>query len=132
MYRRIMDYFARDSRTKKPSYPHYLTQKITAKNDSFQCYYNDSCIESEKIVLLPGTEQFDDIFVLANSQIYRNDLDKNVNYFNQRFITAPIRRIDLASISSKNLSGFHPLCKNLASAHIYGSKEKPSTWYFEI
>jgi hypothetical protein len=132
MYSRIMDYFARDSRTNKPSYPHYFTEKITAKCDSFQCHYNDSCIECEQIKLLPGTEQFDEIFVLANSQIYRNDLDKNINYFNQRFICAPVKRIDLASISSKNLSGFHPHCKNLASAHYYGCKEKPSTWYFEI
>lgn len=132
MYFRIFDYFARDTRTNKPSYPHYFTDKITAKPDSFQCHYNESSIEAEKIKLLPGTEQFDEIFVLANSQIYRNDFDKNVNYFNQRFVRAPVKQIDLSSISSKNLTGFHPLCKNLVSAHIYGSKDKPSRWYFEI
>jgi hypothetical protein len=132
MYLRIMDYFARDSRTNKPSYPHYLTDKISAKPDSFLCQYNDSHIASEKIILLPGIAQFDDIFVLANSQIYRNDIDKNVNYFNQRFVCAPVKQIDLSCISLKNLTGFHPLCKNLVAAQIYGSKEKPSRWYFEI
>ena len=132
MFSRIMNYFARDTRTKKPSYPHYFTNNITANRDSFQCYYNDSIIESEKINLLPGTEQFDEMFVLANSQIYRNEIDKNVNFFNQRFICAPVKHIDISSISSKNLMGFHPLCKNLVSAHFYGSKEKPSTWYIEI
>jgi hypothetical protein len=132
MFSRVMNYFARDSRTKKPSYPHYFTDTISAKPDSFRCYYNNSCLESEKIELYPTTEQFDEIFVQANSQIYRNDLDKNVNYFNSRFICAPVKQINLSSISSKNLTGFHPLCKNLVAAHFYGSKEKPSTWYIEI
>lgn len=132
MYFRIFDYFARDSRTGKPSYPHYFTEQITAKNDSFSCLYHDSKIEAEKIEFLPGTGKFDNNFVLANSQIYRNEVDKNVNYFNQRFINAPVKQINLSSIVSKNLPGFHPLCKNLVSAQIYGSKEQPSRWYFEI
>lgn len=132
IYFRIFDYFARDSRTGKPSYPHYYTEKISATNDSFSCLYNNSSIESNKIDFLPETDRFDEIFVLANSQIYRNEVDKNVNYFNQRFINTPVKQINLSSISTKNLHGFHPLCKNLISAQKYGSKEKPSTWYFEI
>jgi hypothetical protein len=69
---------------------------------------------------------------MANSQIYRNSHDKNVNFFNQRFIDANIRLLELDGIETKNLEGFHPLCKNLKSIHFYGSKDKPAKWYIEV
>lgn len=132
MFTRLFDFFARDSHTYKSAYPHYYTNKVRARDDSFVCEYGDSAIEAVQWKTKSKNEQFDPIFVLANSQIYRTDIDKNVNFFNQRFICAPVRHIDLSSIKSKNLEGFYPLCKKLVSAHFYGSREKPSRWYFEV
>ena len=128
----LFDFFARDSRTGKAAYPHYYTQTVKAKPDSFVVKYNDSTIQAREWKVLSDGEQFDRTFVLANSQIYRNEVDKNVNFFNQRFMSANVKLIDLKTIETEKLQGFHPLCENLVSAHYYGSKEKPSTWYFEI
>ena len=77
-------------------------------------------------------ERFDHVFVLANSQIYRTEVDRNVNFFNQRFIRAPVRKIDRTCVESSNLEGFHPLCRDLESVHYYGSKDAPSRWYIEV
>ncbi len=128
----LFDFFARDSRTHKAAYPHYYTQKVKAKPDSFVVKYNNSTIETKAWKALSDGEQFDRTFVLTNSRIYRNGIDKNVKFFNQRFMNANVKQIDLKTIAAENLQGFHPFCENLVPAHYYGSKDKPSTWYFEI
>ncbi len=132
IFSRLFDFFARDSRTGKAAYPHYYTQTVKANPDSFVVKYDDSTIEAKEWKVLSEGEQFDRTFVLTNSQIYRNEVDKNVNFFNQRFMSANVKLIDLTTIATENLQGFHPFCENLVSAHYYGSKDKASTWYFEI
>jgi tRNA(Ile2) C34 agmatinyltransferase TiaS len=59
-------------------------------------------------------------------------IDKNVNYFNQSFISAEVETRNLDCVVSENLAGFHPLLRDLRSVHFYGSKEKKITWYYEM
>ena len=69
---------------------------------------------------------------MANSQIYRNAVDKNVNYFNQTFVGAVVETRDVSCVTSTNLTGFHPLAKNLKTIQFYGSQDEDITWYYEM
>jgi len=131
-YMRMFDFFARDTITGEASYPHYFSERAKADASSFVVELNDSLIEAEKAQRVGERQYWDLVFVMANSQIYRNSHDKNVNFFNQRFIDAKIQFVELDNVETRNLEGFHPLCKNLKSIHFYGSKDKPSKWYIEI
>jgi hypothetical protein len=131
-YMKIFDYFARDTMTGGVSYPHYFSQRANANQNSFVVELNDSVIKTDEAKRIEGRQHWDLVFIKANSQIYRNSHDKNVNFFNQRFIDAKIQFIDLGNVETRNLEGFHPLCKNLKSIHFYGSKEKPAKWYIEV
>jgi hypothetical protein len=131
-YMRTFDFFARDTKTGEVSYPHYFSKRTKADTNSFVVELNDSVIKSDRIRRIGDRQHWDLTFVMANSQIYRNSHDKNVNFFNQRFIDASVQCVDLENIETTNLEGFHPLCKNLKSIHFYGSNDKPSKWYFEV
>ncbi len=131
-YLRMFDFFARDTRTGEESYPHYFSERTKANSNSFVVELNDSLIKADQIKRIEKRQYWDRDFINANSQIYRNSHDKNVNFFNQRFIDAKIQFLELEGIETKNLEGFHPLCKNLKSVHFYGSKDKPHRWYFEV
>jgi len=131
-YMRIFDFFARDTITGGVSYPHYFSERTKADANSFIVELNDSVIRADQVHRIEERQYWDLVFIKANSQIYRNSHDKNVNFFNQRFIDANIRFVELDSVETKNLEGFHPLCKNLKSIHFYGSKDKPSKWYIEL
>jgi len=131
-YLRIFDFFARDTSTGEESYPHYFSKRAKASANSFVVELNDSVIKADEVRRLEKRHHWDRVFVMANSQIYRNDHDMNVNFFNQRFIDADIRFVDLDCIETENLEGFHPLCKNLKTVHYYGSKDKPAKWYIEV
>jgi hypothetical protein len=131
-YKAAMNFFARDSQTGKPSYPHYYTDTLLADKDMFKVKLGDSSIELQNCLPVTKNELFSRDFVMANSQIYRNAVDKNVNYFNQSFINAKVETRDLGCVNYTNLSGFHPMLKNLVSTQFYGSKDKKITWYFEM
>jgi len=118
--------------TGEVSYPHHFSKRTKADTNAFIVELNDSVIKSDRIQRVGDRQHWDLTFVMANSQIYRNSHDKNVNFFNQRFIDASVQSVDLESVETTNLEGFHPLCRNLKSIHFYGSKEKPSKWYFEV
>jgi hypothetical protein len=132
IYLRMFDFFARDTRTGGVSYPHYFSERTKADANSFVVELNDSLIKADQVKRIEKRHHWDLVFVKANSQIYRNNHDKNVNFFNQRFIDANIRFVDLGCIETRNLEGFHPLCRNLKSVHFYGSKDKPAKWYIEL
>ena len=133
MLKIAMEYFARDSKSNRPAYPHYYTDHLKADKDSFSVRLEGASLSShacrKNFVAL-----FSRDFVLANSQIYRNGYDRNVNYFNQSFISAKVEDRDPSCIESENLAHFHPLLKpeNLVSMHFYGSKDKKITWFFEM
>ncbi len=132
LYMRMFDFFARDTINGGESYPHYFSERAKADANSFVVELNDSVIRADQVQRLGERQHWDLVFVKANSQIYRNSHDKNTNFFNQGFIDANIRFVELDNVETKNLEGFHPLCKNLKSIHFYGSKDKPSKWYIEI
>ena len=131
-YLRMFDFFARDTRTGGESYPHYFSKRTKADANSFVVELNDSVIKADQVKRIEGRHCWDRVFIMANSQIYRNSHDKNNNFFNQRFIGANIQFLELDNIETRNLEGFHPLCKNLKSVHFYGSKDKPAKWYIEL
>jgi hypothetical protein len=128
----IFEFFARDSQTGGAAYSHYFSDTLTADKESFKVVYEDSFIELESCPALSQEERFSLDFVMANSQIYRGTVDKNVNYFNQHFIAADVTALDLSCVRHQNLSRFHPYLSNLAAVHFYGSKERPITWYYEM
>jgi hypothetical protein len=131
-YLRMFDFFARDTVAGGISYPHYFSKRTKANANSFVVELNDALIQTDD-AKRPGERQhWDLVFVKANSQIYRNGHDKNVNFFNQGFVDAKIFFVELDNVETRNLEGFHPLCKNLKSIHFYGSKEKPAKWYIEL
>lgn len=132
MYLRIFEYFARDTRTGDASYPHFFSQRTKATGNSFVVEYQDSLLKCDEVKFSGLVGQWDRVFICANSQIYRNEVDKNTNFFNQRFVAADVHFLDMENFECVNLEGFHPLCKNLKSVHFYGSKEKPSKWYIEL
>jgi len=131
-YMRMFDFFARDTIAGGESYPHFFSERTKADANSFVVELNDSVIKTGQVRRLAERQHWDLVFVKANSQIYRNSHDMNVNFFNQRFIDAEIYFVELDNVETKNLEGFHPLCKNLKSIHFYGSKDKPSKWYIEL
>ncbi len=132
LFKEIFDFFARDSRTGEAAYPHYYTESLIADHDTFKLIYEDSTIEASACEPLTVGERFTSEFVAANSQIYRNEIDKNVNYFNQSFINVNVETRNPDCITHKNLKGFHPLLENLKSIHFYGSKDKDIVWYYEM
>ena len=131
-YLRMFDFFARDTRTGGESYPHYFSDRTRADANSFVVELNDSVIKTNRVRRIEERHHWDRVFIKANSQIYRNSHDKNVNFFNQGFIDAKIQFLELEGIETRNLEGFHPLCKNLKSIHFYGNKDKPAKWYIEL
>ncbi len=135
MFKEIFDFFARDSATGLPAYPHYYTETLTADHDTFSLEYEGSFIQSSPCAPVSPTGTFTREFITANSQIYRNAYDKNVNYFNQSFISANVetRSIDPACLSYGNLEGFHPMLSgaDLKSIQFYGSADKEITWYYQ-
>jgi len=131
-YLRMFDYFARDTITGGVSYPHYFSERTKANANSFVVELNDSVIKCDQVQRIGERQHWDLVFVKANSQIYRNSHDKNVNFFNQRFIDAKIKFVELDNVETRNLEGFHPLCKNLKSIHFYGGTDKPAKWYIEL
>jgi hypothetical protein len=132
VFKKVVEYMARDSRTGEPSYPHYYTDNIDANSDTLIVTYKDTELKLDSCSPVTTNERFSRDFVLANSQIYRNDLDKNVNYFNQSFIDAKLETRDLDCVSFKNLEVLHPMLRDLQSVQYYGSKDKKVTWYFEM
>lgn len=133
-FKRVLNYLARDSRTGKPSYPHYYADRIVANQDHLSVSFNGAKVEGVACAPLKSDQRFSREFVLANSQIYRNETDKNTNYFNQNFIEAPISSLDPNCLNLKNIRSFHPLLapERLSSVHFYGSKAKQIRWYFEM
>ena len=132
MFKMVLEHMASDSRTGEPSYPHYYTDTIAADSDSLFMKYQNSFIKLDSCSPVTTNQRFSRDFVLVNSQIYRNDLDKNVNYFNQSFIDAKVETRNLNCVTSKNLTEIHPMLVDLKSVQYYGSKDKTVTWYFEM
>ncbi len=135
VFKEIFDAFARDSATGEPAYPHFYTNEFSLNSDTFNLVYEDSSIGTSPCAPVSATGTFTREFVMANSQIYRNAYDKNVNYFNQNFMKANVetRSIDPSCISHANIAGFHPYLSgtNLRSVQFYGSSDKKITWYYE-
>ena len=133
-YKAAMEFFARDSQTGGPAYPHYFTKTLQADSNTFYVQYEDSFIETENCAPVATDDRFSLDFIMANSQIYRNAYDKNVNYFNQSFINAKVETRDINCFSYENLEGFHPMLEieNLKSIQFYGCKDRKITWYFEM
>lgn len=132
LFKEMMEFFARDSQTGKPAYPHYYTETLVADHDTFNFAFNDSFIKLSACDPLTENERLSLDFVMANSQIYRTAIDKNNNYFNQSFINAKVETRNLNCVEYKNLDGFHPMLKDLKSVQFYGSKEKKISWYYEM
>ena len=106
-------------------------ERLTADESTFKLEYEGATIEATACDPITTNETFSRDFIMVNSQIYRNAYDRNNNYFNQSFMTAPVETRDLDCVTYNNLQGFHPLLKNLKAVHFYGSKDKDITWYYE-
>ncbi len=134
MFESIMKYMARDSRTGEAAYPHYESQDISSDKDTLKVTYKDARVELKKCEPATVDNRFSRAFVLVNSQIYRTDIDRNVNYFNQSFINAKVQEKDLNCVEVENPEKFHRMLKkeNLKSIQYYGSKDKQIRWYFEM
>ncbi len=145
VFHEIFDFFARDSATGLPAYSHYYTETLTANSDNFNLVYPDNPEPGTDAIpsigLTPNcgyaapslTGNFTLEFIVANSQIYRNGYDKNVNYFNQSFISANVETRNLACVEHSYLAGLHPMLDiaNLKSVQFYGSPDEEITWYYE-
>ncbi|MCU0665061.1 MAG: hypothetical protein MUC50_22400 [Myxococcota bacterium] len=132
LFKEMFDFFALDSQTGKPAYPHYYTDTLFADHDTFNFAFNESYIKLSACEPVTQNERLASEFVMANSQIYRTAIDKNVNYFNQSFINAKVETRNLNCVEYKNLGGFHPMLKDLRSIQFYGSKDKKITWYYQM
>ena len=131
--KKVLNYLARDSRTGKPSYPHYFADSIDTDHRTFRLKYHHAEMELENCPSMKEA-RFSRMFILANSQIYRNDKDKNTNYFNQSFIDAKVEIRDPSCLNLHGLEIIHPLLlrERLRSVQFYGSQEKQIRWYFEM
>lgn len=135
-YKEIAESFSVDSRTGQVAYPHYYTEtfevspaevKIAVGNEIFRVA-TDTCDASQE----PAA--FSRNFLLANSQVYRTPIDKNVNYFNKDFISAEVKLSEQDCLSVENadsISGINPAGAELVSAHLYGSPVQPIRWHYE-
>jgi hypothetical protein len=134
MFERVLDHMAKDSRTGEAAYPHYYSDNISSDEDTLIITYEDAKVELKKCEPLTVDNRFSLAFVLVNSQIYRTDIDRNVNYFNQSFINAKVQEKDLDCVEVENPEKFHPMLKkeNLISVQRYGSKNRQIRWYFEM
>lgn len=134
MFESIMEYMARDSRTGEAAYPHYESDDIHSDKDTLVITYEDSRVELTNCDPATVDNRFSRAFVLVNSQIYRTDIDRNVNYFNQSFINAKVQEKDLNCVTVENPEEIHPMLKaeNLISVQYYGAKERQVRWYFEM
>ena len=132
VFKEMFEFFARDSQTGEPAYPHYYAESLSADREKFDLVFGDSSIKSRLCKPISVNERFTLDFISANSQIYRTAIDKNVNYFNQSFINAKVETRDPDCIEVKNLTGFHPMLTDLKSVQFYGSKDKKITWYYEM
>ena len=134
MFEKVLVYMARDSRTGEAAYPHYYSENIFSDADTLIVTYEDAKVELQKCDPATVDNRFSRPFVLVNSQIYRTDIDRNVNYFNQSFINAKVQEKDLNCIKVENPEKFHPMLKkeNIRSVQYYGAKNKQVRWYFEM
>jgi hypothetical protein len=134
MFERVLDHMAKDSRTGEAAYPHYYSDNISSDEDTLIITYEDARVELKGCEPLTVDNRFSLAFVLVNSQIYRTDIDRNVNYFNQSFINAKVAEKDLNCVEVENPEKFHPMLKkeNLMSVQRYGSKNRQIRWYFEM
>jgi hypothetical protein len=134
MFEKVLVYMARDSRTGEAAYPHYYSENISSDADTLIVTYEDAKVELQKCDPATVDNRFSRPFVLVNSQIYRTDIDRNVNYFNQSFINAKVQEKDLNCLKVENPEKFHPMLKkeNLRSVQYYGAKNKQVRWYFEM
>lgn len=132
MYKNVLESFARDSQTGEPAYPHYYADVLTADQDTFEVVYGALSVKLEACEPVTQNERLSREFVMANSQIYRTAIDKNVNYFNQSFIDAKVETREPDCLRSENLEEFDPMLADLKSIHFYGSQDRKITWYFEM
>lgn len=134
VFKKALDYMARDTQTGKPSYPHFYTDKLKVTRDILRLQLENAVVETLSCPALASNGRFSKDFVMANSQIYRNSHDKNVNFFNQSFIDAPVESRNPQCISMENIELFHPMLKQdaLKSVQFYGSPKKQIRWYFEM
>ena len=134
MFEKVLVYMARDSRTGEEAYPHYYSEEIASDQDTLIVTYEDAKVELKKCEPSTVDNRFSRAFVLVNSQIYRTDIDRNVNYFNQSFINAKVQEKDINCLEVENPERFHPMLKkeNLRSVQYYGAKDKQVRWYFEM
>jgi hypothetical protein len=134
MFEKVLVYMARDSRTGEAAYPHYYSEEISSDKDTLVVTYEDARVELKKCDPATENNRFSRAFVLVSSQIYRTDIDRNVNYFNQSFINAKVQEKDLDCLEVQNPEKFHPMLKkeNLRSVQYYGAKDKQVRWYFEM
>jgi len=134
MFEKVLVYMAKDSRTGEAAYPHYYSEEIASDQDTLVVTYEDAKVELKKCDPSTVDNRFSRAFVLVNSQIYRTDIDRNVNYFNQSFINAKVQEKDISCLEVENPEKFHPMLKkeNLRSVQYYGTKDKQVRWYFEM
>lgn len=134
IYRKVLEYMAYNSATGKPSYPHFYADRMQVNNQQLDISLDDSWIRGVNCNLIEDNGRFSREFVLANSQIYRNAIDRNVNYFNQGFMDVAVSSWEPSCVQSHQLQKIHPLLASarLHSVQFYGSKRQDIRWYFEM
>lgn len=126
----MQEQFFLDSETGKCPIPHQAIDKLTMDQQGVHLEMGENTLFQSKF-LVQKISVFHNDFVVANSQIYHNGKDKTINYFNQEFMSAPIKDVDLASVTQHGTTQFHPLCEKLDSVQFYGDDKDLITWYFK-
>ena len=139
MYHETITEFALDSSTGEAAYPHFLTFEFSVDERGLVMAGGDletSIVLDVKDNCDTSLAYFTKQFVNANSIAWRSAIDKNINYFNQDFISAPVQVYTLDDKCKSSLQMGHllrqiPASSKLESMEYYGSSDEAITWKYD-
>jgi hypothetical protein len=135
-YKEALESISLDSRTGEPAHPIILGREFNFHDDGFEGYVGDEVFRLQTSCSGAGesTTSFSRAFIIANSQVFRSPVDRNVNFFNKGFIDAAVRDLPTECLSVEypdSLAALLPTEASLVSVQTYGSKDDAITWHYE-
>jgi hypothetical protein len=135
-YKEALESISLDSRTGEPAHPIILGREFNFHNDGFEGHVGDEVFRLQTSCNGAGerTTSFTRAFIIANSQVFRSPIDKNVNFFNKDFIDAAVRDLPTECVSVEypdSLAALLPTGATLVSVQAYGSTDDAISWHYE-
>ena len=140
-YKGILRGFASDSRSGLDAYPHIFVHEFALNEEGLTLSGGDIGDGDEIVINVTNCDKtdafFSSQFVDANRVAWRSPVDKNINYFGDDFVSAPVSVFDIGKTSCKSsqkMGGLlqqMPASAQFAGIDFYGSPDDPITWTYE-